>query len=146
MALQNVYNDVDVRRNSFRRGFILDPYEMAESGFYLHCSGFTQCFSCKVRLGDWIPEHIADVEHMKFSPRCPFMADKMTTRNSREKRHVDLIVSLLEEQDKLRGKMERLEKWLNKAAEEVPRNRSIWGYDEPDSSTDRRKRRVKRLN
>ena len=112
MSKRTAYRDVNVRLGSFKRGFILDPTEMSDSGFFLREGETVECFSCALQLSDWIEDHVADVEHLLHSPCCRFMKKKLDSANSKEQAHVNLILSLLLEQKKMKKTIHDLEETL----------------------------------
>ena len=96
-------------------------YEMAQSGlYYIGPLDLVQCHSCGIKIWSWKEDDIVDVEHIRLSPSCFFMKQKLY-RNSNLL--CDIVVEILHQQKKSEQVIESLRKIIT-----TP----IWGCDEVD--------------
>jgi hypothetical protein len=63
------------RLSTFRNwNYAMSKTELAKSGFYYYNQGDAcQCIYCLVIVYAWKDSDVANLEHKKWSPRCPFM-------------------------------------------------------------------------
>ena len=50
-----------------------DKHTLASAGFYYTNGDLVKCFSCGLRLGEWLQEDNVWKEHQRCSPRCHYI-------------------------------------------------------------------------
>uniref|UniRef100_A0A8D9ECF1 Death-associated inhibitor of apoptosis 2 n=1 Tax=Cacopsylla melanoneura TaxID=428564 RepID=A0A8D9ECF1_9HEMI len=77
--------------NDWPVSFIVTPESLAKTGFYYLKQGDkVKCAYCNIIVGRWEPGDVAEVEHRRQSPNCPFLArDKPNQSNMINLRALD---------------------------------------------------------
>ena len=106
------FNNRDARERTFItwRRFI-NPKDLVESGlFYLGGGDMVQCYYCGVILHSWKPTDTVDMEHLRHSPCCSFIRNRMSNIAINAK---DVMYMVLENMYALTSKFHDLENKVN---------------------------------
>ena len=127
MDFYDKYKDEEERVKSFKgmSGVAYNKsYFMVKSGFYhLGANDTVRCYCCGIKLGCWNPTDNVDVEHIRHSPNCFFITQKLYSDKTTL---IELILKLIQKQNEAEKTIISLRQFVTN---------SICGCDEVDSSS-----------
>ena len=111
MALQKTYFTEEERRLSFTEW--VNPWitseELIKSGFFFYGQeDVVECCFCGIKLELWTEENVVDIEHLRYSPLCSFIQEKLKTANSDIL--LPIITSVIRDGLMMRHKLDALER------------------------------------